>query len=37
MSPGKPYECHRRFTDVRMNVEGRWQIIASHYRVPAKQ
>jgi hypothetical protein len=36
MSQGKPYEYHDRFTDVWMNSEGRWQIIASHYSIPAK-
>jgi hypothetical protein len=33
---GKPYEYRDRFTDVWMNVKGRWQLIASHYGVPAK-
>jgi ketosteroid isomerase-like protein len=33
---GKPYEYRDRFTDVWMNVKGRWQLIASHYGVSAK-
>jgi ketosteroid isomerase-like protein len=36
VSQGKPYEYHDRFTDVWMNSEGRWQIVASHYSIPAK-
>jgi ketosteroid isomerase-like protein len=28
---GKPYEYNDRFTDVWMNVGGKWQVIASHY------
>lgn len=36
VSQGKPYEYHDRFTDVWMNSEGRWQIIASHYSIPVK-
>jgi len=35
-SNGKPYEYHDRLTDVWMMIDGRWQIIASHYAVPAK-
>ena len=31
ISKGQPYEYHDRFTDVWMNISGRWQIIASHY------
>src|SRR5712692_10660276 len=34
---GKPYEYHDRFTDVWMNIKGTWQVIASHYSVPASQ
>ncbi len=34
---GKPYEYRDRFTDVWMNIKGRWQVIASHYSVPASQ
>ncbi len=33
---GKPYEYHDRFTDVWMNINGRWQVIASHYSLRAK-
>jgi ketosteroid isomerase-like protein len=33
---GKPYEFHDRFTDVWMNVDGRWQVIASHYSIPVQ-
>ena len=32
---GKPYESRDRFTDVWMNVNGPWQVIASHYSIPA--
>jgi ketosteroid isomerase-like protein len=35
-SSGKPYEYHDRLTDVWMMIDGRWQIIASHYAIPAK-
>ena len=28
---GRPYEYRDRFTDVWMNLNGRWQVIASHY------
>jgi ketosteroid isomerase-like protein len=34
---GKPYEYHDRFTDVWMNINGRWQVIASHYSLRAHQ
>jgi len=27
---GKPYEHHGRFTDTWMNLNGRWQCVASH-------
>jgi ketosteroid isomerase-like protein len=33
---GKPYEYRDRFTDVWMNVNGKWQVIASHYSIPAQ-
>lgn len=33
---GRPYEYHDRMTDVWMNIDGRWQLIASHYGVPLK-
>ncbi len=32
---GRPYEYHDRFTDVWMNIAGKWQVIASHYAIPA--
>jgi ketosteroid isomerase-like protein len=32
----KPYEYHDRFTDVWMNLDGRWQLIASHYSIPVQ-
>jgi ketosteroid isomerase-like protein len=35
-SNGKPYEYHDRLTDVWMMIDGRWQVIASHYAIPAK-
>jgi ketosteroid isomerase-like protein len=36
-SKGKPYEYRDRFTDVWMNMNSRWQVIASHYSVPVSQ
>jgi len=36
-SKGTPYEYRDRFTDIWMNTSGRWQVIASHYSVPASQ
>jgi ketosteroid isomerase-like protein len=33
---GKPYEYHDRLTDVWMNSDGKWQVIASHYSIPVK-
>ncbi len=36
-SKGKPYEYRDRFTDVWMNINGRWQVISSHYSVPSSQ
>jgi ketosteroid isomerase-like protein len=35
ISKGKPYEYCDRFTDVWMNIKGRWQVIASHYSIAA--
>ena len=35
-SNGKPYEYRDRLTDVWVNSEGRWQVIASHYSMPVK-
>jgi len=35
-SNGKRYEYHDRLTDVWMKVGGKWQVVASHYSVPAK-
>lgn len=34
---GRPYDYRDRFTDVWINSEGRWQVIASHYSVPVSQ
>jgi len=34
-SKGKPYDFRDRFTDVWMNVNGKWQVIASHSSIPA--
>jgi ketosteroid isomerase-like protein len=34
-SKGKPYEYRDRFTDVWMNMNGPWQVIVSHYSIPA--
>jgi ketosteroid isomerase-like protein len=33
---GKRYEYHDRLTDTWMFIDGRWQVIASHYSVPFK-
>ncbi|HUO13853.1 MAG TPA: nuclear transport factor 2 family protein [Verrucomicrobiae bacterium] len=35
-SSGKPYEYRDRLTDTWMKVNGKWQVIASHYSVPYK-
>lgn len=35
-SNGKRYEYHDRFTDVWMKAAGKWEVVASHYSVPAK-
>lgn len=35
-SRGKPYEYRDRFTDVWMELGGKWQLIASHYSIPVK-
>jgi len=32
---GKTYDYHDRLTDVWMKIGGKWQLIASHYSVPA--
>jgi ketosteroid isomerase-like protein len=37
VNKGRPYEYHDRFTDVWMNITGKWQVIASHYSVPVSQ
>ena len=37
ISKGKRYESHDRLTDVWMNIGGTWQVIASHYSIPARQ
>ena len=37
LSKGKPYEYRDRFTDVWMNINGTWQVIASHYSIPVSQ
>jgi ketosteroid isomerase-like protein len=34
---GKPYEYRDRFTDVWMNMNGKWQVIVSHYSLRAGQ
>lgn len=34
---GRPYEYHDRFTDVWMNIAGKWRVIASHYAIPASE
>lgn len=35
-SNGKPYEYRDRFTDVWVNGEGGWLIVASHYSISVK-
>ena len=37
ISKGQPYEYHDRLTDVWMNINGRWQVIASHYSSETSQ
>jgi ketosteroid isomerase-like protein len=32
---GKPYDYHDRLTDVWMKTAGKWQLIVSHYSLPA--
>src|ERR1700757_2796629 len=32
---GKPYDYHDRLTDVWRKTGGKWQLIASHYSLPA--
>jgi len=34
---GKPYEYRDRFTDVWSYVNGRWQVLASHYSLRANR
>jgi ketosteroid isomerase-like protein len=34
---GKPYDYHDRLTDVWMKTAGKWQLIASHYSLPANR
>lgn len=36
-SKGRAYEYRDRLTDVWMKINGRWQVIASHYSVPLKK
>jgi ketosteroid isomerase-like protein len=36
-SKGKRYEYRDRLTDVWMKIDGRWQVIASHYSIPNNQ
>jgi len=35
-SQGKAYDYNDRMTDVWMKINGKWQLIASHYSIPAK-
>ena len=37
LSKGKPYEYHDRFTDVWLNIAGKWQVIVSHYAIPVSE
>ena len=34
-SAGKRYDFHDRLTDVWVKIGGKWQLIASHYSLPA--
>jgi ketosteroid isomerase-like protein len=34
VSKGKPYDYHDRFTDMWMNINGKWRVVASHYSIP---
>jgi ketosteroid isomerase-like protein len=36
VSSGKAYVYHDRMTDVWMLIDGRWQVVASHYSIPVK-
>jgi len=36
-SKGKPYESHDRFTDTWIKTPTGWQVLASHYSIPANQ
>lgn len=36
-SKGRAYEWRDRFTDVWMKTTAGWQVIASHYSIPASQ
>lgn len=36
LNKGKPYEYNDRFTDVWMNLNGKWQVVASHYAIPTR-
>jgi ketosteroid isomerase-like protein len=38
-SKGRPYESHDRFTDVwtKTKTNPGWQVLASHYSIPASQ
>lgn len=35
-SKGKAYEYRDRFTDVWVENDGKWRILASHYSIPVK-
>ena len=37
LSKGKRYEYRDHFTDVWMDVNGKWQVIASHYSIPSNE
>jgi ketosteroid isomerase-like protein len=36
VSDGKSYEFRDRLTDVWMKIDGKWQLLASHYSVPSR-
>jgi len=36
LTGGIPYEYHDRMTDVWILIDGRWQVVASHYSIPVK-
>lgn len=33
---GKPYDYYDRLTDMWINIDGKWVVLASHYSIPVK-